>query len=211
MIPLGPLLVSTCMFWVNHILSFSVCPQKSPSENTSFSSSPWILEIFSFHFISLPALRFCHTKGLSGIATEILFTLVKAARCGITVAVCVKAMKQLVFYVSFPPQTAGWLLGAVSSYSTRGPSLYYNGVRQAEQFQPSCKCRNETKSGYSDAVANKENFSGPFWICILWIGTISLKIAVCAAFLKSHVTLKSYLSVDSDRWRHIYRQTWPVE
>lgn len=107
------------------------------------------------------SLRFCHTKGLSGIATEILFTLVKAARCGITVAVCVKAMKQLVFYVSSPPQTAGWLLGAVSSYSTRGPSLYYNGVRQAEQFQPSCKRRNETKSGYSDTVANKKNFSGP--------------------------------------------------
>lgn len=68
---------------------------------------------------------------------------------------------------TLPAQTAGWLLGAVSSYSTGGPSLHYNGVREAEQFQPSCRGRNQTKSGCSDAVwKNKkkrasQRFSGP--------------------------------------------------
>lgn len=76
----------------------------------------------------------------------------KQQRCGISVAVCIKAMKQLVFYVHSCGSDSWWLLGAVSSYSTGGPSLHYNGVKEAEQFQPSCRGKNQTKSGCWDTA-----------------------------------------------------------
>lgn len=62
--------------------------------------------------------------------------------CGISVAVCVKAMKQLVFYVSSPCTDSWVVAGALLTYSSRGPSLQCSGVSQAKQFQASCKGRN---------------------------------------------------------------------
>lgn len=67
-------------------------------------------------------------------------------------------MKQLVFYVS-SPSSDSWVVawGRVKLQHWGSQSaLQYNGVRQAEQFQASCKGRNQTKSGYSDTVENTE-------------------------------------------------------
>lgn len=83
--------------------------------------------------------------------------------CGISVAVCVKAMKQLVFYVRSPGPDSWVLAGAVLTYSVGGPGLHCSGVSQAKPFQPSCKARNRTKSRYSDTVESTETpLSGPF-------------------------------------------------
>lgn len=41
--------------------------------------------------------------------------------CGVSVAVCVKAMKQLVFYVSSPSSDSWVVAGAVLAYSSRVP------------------------------------------------------------------------------------------
>lgn len=41
--------------------------------------------------------------------------------CGVSVAVCVKAMKQLVFYVSSPSSDSWVAAGAVLTYSSRVP------------------------------------------------------------------------------------------
>lgn len=81
--------------------------------------------------------------------------------CGISVAVCVEAMKQLVFYVSSPGSDSWVVAGAVLTYSAGGPGLHCSGVSQAKQFQPSCKGRNRTKSGYSDTVENTETPQPP--------------------------------------------------
>lgn len=62
--------------------------------------------------------------------------------CGISVAVCVKAMKQLVFYVSSPCSDSWVVAGAVLTYSSRGPNLHCSGGSQAKQFQASCKGKN---------------------------------------------------------------------
>lgn len=62
--------------------------------------------------------------------------------CGISVAVCVKAMKQLVFYVRSPSSDSWVVAGAVLTYSSGGPNLHCSGVSQAKQFQASCKGRN---------------------------------------------------------------------
>lgn len=76
--------------------------------------------------------------------------------CGISVAVCIKAMKQLVFYVSSPCSDSWVVAGAVLTYSAGGPGMHWSGVSQTKQFQPSCKGRNRTKSEYTDTVENTE-------------------------------------------------------
>lgn len=48
------------------------------------------------------------------------------------------------------------VVGAESSFGAGGLSRHQNGVRQDESFQPSCKSRNLTESGYSDTSENSE-------------------------------------------------------
>lgn len=74
--------------------------------------------------------------------------------CGISVAVCVEAMKQLVFYVSSPGSDSWVVAGAVLTYSAGGPGLRCSGVSQAKQFQPSCE---RQESGCSDTAEDTES------------------------------------------------------
>lgn len=120
--------------------------------------------------------------------------------CGISVAVCVKAMKQLVFYVSSPGSDSWVLAGAVLTYSTGGPALHRSGVSQAKQFQPSCKGRNQTKSGYSDTGENTKTpqpLRTFLWSLHSSTGNHSFAKLLFARHFS--VALKPHLSVDSDR------------
>lgn len=60
------------------------------------------------------------------------------------------------FYVSSLSSDSWVVVGAESSYSAGGPSRHHKGVRQAWSFQPSCKSKNLTKSGYSHTSENSE-------------------------------------------------------
>lgn len=71
--------------------------------------------------------------------------------CGISVAVCIKAMKQLVFYVSSRCSDSWVVAGAVLTYSAGGLGLHCSGVSQAIPAQ-----LQRQESGFSDTVENKE-------------------------------------------------------